>query len=260
MSAVPTARWAGADPKINRAGGIDAASLQDGSPVSRPCLLVLLVAIPARHALWHAQRFLLGRFALSRVPGLRMRQVLGSGYEGGFGLRPSFTRHGLMGFFADETCARAFLAGDFVAGYRRRASELFCAVLTPVSCRGRWSGFTLDLPTQTLAPDTPVAALTRGSIHPLRAPLFWSKAAPAQAAVENAPGCQLAVGLGEAPLLRQATFSLWDSVAAMDAYARHGAHLAAIKASQQQGYFTESMFLRCVPRQVHGTWKGKHYG
>ncbi len=221
--------------------------------------VVLLAKIPAAHALWHTQRFLFGRFGLSRVAGLRFRKVLGSGYEGGFGLRPSFTRHGVMAFFADEACARAFLAGRFVEGYRRHAAELFCAVLTPVSSRGSWNDFTLDLPAQTLPADMPVAALTRGSINPLRAPLFWSKAAPAQAAVEHAPGCQLAVGLGEAPFLRQATFSLWDSVAAMDAYARRGAHLAAIKASHQQGFFTESMFVRFVPRHVHGTWKGRHY-
>jgi hypothetical protein len=222
--------------------------------------VVLLAQTPATKGLWHMQRFLFGRFGLRRVAGMRFHKVLGSGHEGGFGLRPSFTRHGVMAFFSDETCARAFLVSSFVDGYRKHATELFCAALSPVSCRGSWSGFSLDLPTQALAPETPVAALTRGSIHPLRAPLFWSKAAPAQAAVEHAPGCQLAVGLGEAPLFRQATFSLWDSVAAMDAYARHGAHLAAIKASHQQGFFTESMFLRGVPRHVHGTWKGKHYG
>jgi hypothetical protein len=229
-----------------------------------PTFVVLLVQIPAAHALWHAQRFLFGRFGLGKVAGMRFHKTLGSGYEGGFGLRPSFTRHGFMAFFADAACARAFLAGDFVAGYRRHASELFCAVLTPVTSRGSWNGFTLDLPVQTqaapaLPADTPVAALTRGSINPLRAPLFWSKAAPAQAAVEQAPGCQLAVGLGEAPLLRQATFSLWDSVAAMDAYARRGAHLAAIKASHQQGFFTESMFVRFVPQSVHGLWRGQRY-
>lgn len=222
--------------------------------------VVLLAKIPAARGLWHMRRFFFGRFGLRRVAGLRFHKVLGSGHGGGFGLRPSFTRHGVMAFFSDEACARAFLASRFVEGYRQHATELFLATLTPVSCRGRWSGFTLDLPAQPLAPDTPVAALTRGSIHPLRAPLFWSKAAPAQAAVELAPGCQIAVGLGEAPLFRQATFSLWDSVAAMDAYARRGAHQEAIKASHQQGFFTESMFMRCVPRHVHGTWKGKHYG
>jgi hypothetical protein len=227
--------------------------------------VVLLAQIPPARALWHMQRFLLGRFGLHTMPGLRFHKMLGSGYEGGFGLRPSFTRHGVMAFFADDDSARAFLASDFVDGYRQRASEFFYAVLTPVTSRGSWSGFSPDLPAQgplprTLSAAAPVAALTRGSINLLRAPRFWSKAAPAQAAVEHAPGCRLAVGLGEAPLLRQATFSLWDSVAAMDAYARRGAHLAAIQATHQHQLFTESMFVRFLQRDVQGTWKGRRYG
>jgi spheroidene monooxygenase len=69
----------------------------------------------------------------------------------------------------------------------------------------------------------------------------------------------LAVGLGEAPLLRQATFTIWDSVADMNAYARSGAHLQAIQAAAQHGYFAESMFARFVPLHVRGQWQGKSY-
>jgi heme-degrading monooxygenase HmoA len=70
---------------------------------------------------------------------------------------------------------------------------------------------------------------------------------------------QLAVGLGEAPFLRQATFSIWDSVADMNAYARSGSHLEAIQAAQQHGYFSESMFARFVLLRVQGQWRGKRY-
>jgi len=113
-----------------------------------------------------------------------------------------------------------------------------------------------------LAADGPVrvAALTRASIHPLRALAFWRKAPPAEVSLAQAPGCLLAAGLGEAPVLRQATFSIWDSVAAMDAYARSGAHLAAIKAAHREGYFSESMFVRFVPLAIQGQWKGVVYG
>jgi spheroidene monooxygenase len=105
-----------------------------------------------------------------------------------------------------------------------------------------------------------VAALTRGSIRPLRAASFWRMAPAAQRAVEGADGCRLGVGLGEAPLLRQATFSIWDSVAAMEAYARHGAHLDAIKAAREVGHFSESMFVRFIPAGLQGHWRGRHYG
>jgi spheroidene monooxygenase len=69
----------------------------------------------------------------------------------------------------------------------------------------------------------------------------------------------LAVGLGEAPLLRQATFTIWDSVADMNAYARTGAHLQAIQSAAKHGYFSESMFARFVPLQVQGQWQGNSY-
>jgi spheroidene monooxygenase len=45
----------------------------------------------------------------------------------------------------------------------------------------------------------------------------------------------------------------------MNAYARSGAHLQAIQAAAQHGYFAESMFARFVPLQVKGQWQGKSY-
>jgi heme-degrading monooxygenase HmoA len=69
----------------------------------------------------------------------------------------------------------------------------------------------------------------------------------------------LAVGLGEAPFVRQATFSIWDSVTDMNAYARSGSHLEAIQAAAENDYFSESMFARFVPMKVQGQWQGKVY-
>ncbi len=68
------------------------------------------------------------------------------------------------------------------------------------------------------------------------------------------------MGLGEAPLLRQATFSIWNSIADMDAYARSGAHLEAIRSARQDGFFSESLFMRFVPLSMHGVWQGVRYG
>jgi spheroidene monooxygenase len=99
-----------------------------------------------------------------------------------------------------------------------------------------------------------VAALTRASIRPRHAAAFWRHAPPSEAALAQAAGCRLAVGLGEAPLLRQATFSLWDNAAAMDAYARSGAHQAAIRAAHGGGYFSESMFVRYRVLGIEGHW------
>ena len=73
----------------------------------------------------------------------------------------------------------------------------------------------------------------------------------------HADGCLLAVGLGEAPIFRQATFSLWESTDAMNRYARTGAHMEAIQAALQGQHFSESMFVRFRPITPTGVWKGK---
>jgi spheroidene monooxygenase len=106
----------------------------------------------------------------------------------------------------------------------------------------------------------PIASLTRASIKPLKANAFWKNAQPAEVSINQSAGVILSAGLGEAPYLRQATFTIWEDETALNAYAQQGAHLAAIKAAYGQHYFSESMFTRFAPSEMQGTWRGKHYG
>lgn len=235
-----------------------AASTAD--PVGSQVAVLVLADVAANHRWWGWGRIVLGPRRLRRVPGLCFAKVLGSGYEGGFGLRPSPSCQGLFLLFADEAAADLFLdASSVVAAYRARCRELCSVKLRAWASRGSWNGTRLA-PSSAVPDDGPVAALTRASIRLPSAIEFWRKAPAAQAALAAAPGCRLAAGLGEAPLLRQVTFSIWDSVQAMDAYARSGAHLEAIHAAQRGRYFSESMFVRFVPVSIQGVWQGVRHG
>jgi hypothetical protein len=230
-----------------------AAAVGAGTDVA----VLLVVDFAPGSVLWGWSRLVRGPGALRGTPGLHFARVLGSGHEGRFGLRPSRSVQGLFAVFADEASALAFAERHpVVAAYRRRARESALLVLRATSSRGTWGGRTIALSAEA-APAGPVVSLTRASIRPLRAARFWRRAPPAQASLEAAEGCRFAIGLGEAPLLRQATFSLWDSVAAMDAYARSGAHQEAIRAAYAEGYFSESMFVRFVPLRLEGRWQGR---
>lgn len=221
---------------------------------------VLLLARITRGArLWGWSRIVLGALPLRGTPGLRFAKALGSGQQGGFGLRPSLSHQGLFTVFDSRAAAEAFVAGDLVARYRSRCDELCWMQLRAVSCRGRWSGHSIGVAAAS-ASGTPVASLTRASIRPHKALRFWAHSPAAEAALHQADGCLLAVGLGEAPLLRQATFSLWRDQAAMDAYARSGAHGQAIRGALQGGWFSESMFVRFAPLHISGRWQGVEHG
>jgi hypothetical protein len=222
-------------------------------------VVLLLADIAPSSRLWGWTRIVKGPQALQDIPGLLFSKVLGSGYEGGFGLRPSPSRQGLFGLFDSLASAQAFISSSSVIQtYQERSDEFCWALLKTWSCRGSWDGQSLNVcAAQPIR--GPVAALTRASIKLAKAPAFWKHAPPSQNALADAKGCQLAVGLGEAPFVRQATFSIWDSVSDMNAYARSGSHLEAIQAAAENDYFSESMFARFVPLQVQGQWQGKVY-
>ncbi len=222
-------------------------------------VVLLLADIAQASRLWGWTRIVKGPQSLQDTPGLLFSKVLGSGYEGGFGLRPSPSRQGVFGLFESLETAQEFVANSsLLQAYQQRSDEFFWAILKTWSCRGSWDGQSLDICTAQPIKG-PVAALTRASIKLAKAPAFWRHAPPSQNALTDAKGCQLAVGLGEAPFVRQATFTIWDSVSDMNAYARTGAHLEAIQDAAQNDYFSESMFARFVPLQMRGQWHGKDY-
>ncbi len=235
--------------------------MDTGAP-GLPTVAVLLMTRVRRPAVpWALWRLVRGPRALRTVPGLRFARVLGSGRRGGFGLKPGLDCQGVFAMFDDLAAARRFAAESPVAlAYRQHAEEGFTAVLQASASRGSWAGQGMAANADVAAsgaPGAPVAALTRASIRPSKALRFWRHSPPSEADLAAAPGCRLAVGLGEAPVLRQATFSLWDSPQAMDAYARHGSHQRAIRASYEGGFFSESMFVRFLPLSVQGCWRGQ---
>lgn len=218
--------------------------------------VVLLADLQPAAVAWGWWRVARGQRPLRSQPGLVFAKALGSGHEGGFGLRPSASRQGLIAVFDGEARADDFIErSSVVQAYRRRSRECCVLKLRATSSRGSWSGHQI-VPTAPCPDLGPVASLTRASIRPGRAWAFWRRSPAAEHALERAQGCSLAVGLGEAPILRQATFSLWQDQNAMDAYARSGAHQAAIHAAYGARYFSESMFVRFVPVSMQGRWKG----
>jgi hypothetical protein len=229
------------------------------SSLSTNVVVLILADIKPIARWWGYGRFVLTRFSLRNVAGLQFFKMLGSGHQGGFGLKPSASKQGLFCVFDSQAAADEFLThSKLVAQYREKSIEFLSAKLLPYSVKGTWAGQALQI-AAAVPQNAPVAALTRASIRPSKARVFWAKQPASERSLLSAKGCLLASGVGEAPFFRQATFTVWESVAAMDAYARTGAHMEAIKASMSGAFFSESMFVRFVPQELRGTYNGKVY-
>jgi hypothetical protein len=235
-------------------------------------VVVVLVDFLRKHQGWGWLRLVAGATPYKDVPGLTMVKVMGSGHGGGFSLRPSATHQGPICTFSHLDLAQKFLESPAVQAYRERARECWTGVLTVQSARGHWDKqiwqassseamgdqgqAQASMPAQ---PAGPFAVLTRASIIPTKAMAFWRYAPAAQADLDKSPGCLLAMGLGEAPLVRQCTFSLWQDTAAMLNYARQGAHQVASAAAYKHQFFSESLFVRMQVLQMAGVWQGQPF-
>lgn len=198
--------------------------------------------------------------ALKKVPGLRFFKLLGSGANNGFGLWPNLDRYGLMAVWEDTAAATDFFARHPLwAGYQQRSKELWTLQLAPLKAHGQWDGKTpFDYPLSALPNENaPIAVLTRASIRLRKTARFWQYVEPTSAALAQAVGVRAAIGLGELPVVRQATFSVWESARAMQEYAYKDArHREVIQLTRREKWYAEELFARFEVLSSTGTLDG----
>jgi hypothetical protein len=199
------------------------------------------------------------RRPVRRQPGVRFAKLLGTGDGATFTVRDADPRRwGLLASWADRASARAFEGSPIAARWRRLADEAWRVELRPLTARGRWSG---REPFGTPAGgrwDGPVAAVTRARLAPTRARSFRRAVPPVSADLAARPGLRLAVGIGEAPVGLQGTFSLWDSARALREFAYGGAaHQAVVARTVPARWYAEELFARFAVEATDGSVDGR---
>ena len=153
--------------------------------------------------------------------------------------------------------------GGFMTGYWKWSHcETWSIALQVVGGHGTWDGASFvdaTLPQRRNDyGDGPLAVLTRATIRPRRLRSFWRNVPPVSREFFSAEGVRLSVGIGELPLVRQATFSLWDSGERMKDFAyRSPLHRDVIARTRSEGWYSEEMFLRFRPLLSVGSLKGR---
>jgi len=141
----------------------------------------------------------------------------------------------------------------------RHATETMTLSLLPLRSRGRWDGVAPFTPAGDASGwDGPLVVLTRSTLRLRKAHRFYAAVPPVAAELAAADGCRLAIGIGETPLLRQGTVSVWDNVDAMTAFAqRAAAHVRAITATPVQRWYAEELFTRFGLLEATGSVDGR---
>jgi hypothetical protein len=196
----------------------------------------------------------LHRRHLATTPGCTFWKLLGTGAGRTFDLRDADPRTwGLLAVWRDAAALADFeRRSPVAAAWSRLADTRWRADLRPLGARGTWSGMRPFSPGD-LGWRGPVAAITRARLRPSRMGAFWSAVPPVAADLRGRPGLRLAVGIGEAPVGVQGTFSLWDSAEALAHFAYRGAaHREVIRRTPVERWYAEELFARFAVLQTTG--------
>jgi len=186
------------------------------------------------------------RMRSRKFTGISFSKLLGTG--SGQTFTPSdavLTRWGMV-VAIDENRIEAFDQSSIISNWRKRSTSEFRAVLSPLSSHGLWAKKNpFDFIAPLSNPDAQIAALTRARIKWNKNFIFWKSVPPVVIDLHSNPGLHAAIGIGEAPIGLQGTFSLWKSASALRDFAYKGkAHQVAIAQTQSIGWYSEELFAR----------------
>ena len=193
----------------------------------------------------------LDRFALSRSANVGFFKSLGTGKGETF--TPADANSLRWGLVAQVNDIEAFDQSSVVKRWRKNSVDEFRAVLEPISSHGKWAG---KEPFVATAKDWtgPVAAITRARIKWHQNFRFWRSVPPVTISLKSAPGLVAAIGIGEAPIGLQGTFSVWESSDAIKNFAYKGAaHQKAIADTATYNWYSEELFARFAVKDMRGT-------
>lgn len=230
----------------------------DDAPAS-PTVTLSLFGYSGAARAWAFAQMGLSRPRVAGAGGLRFWKLVGSGRGAGFSLNPNWSRYGLVAAWESPDAAAEFLdRSRFIEDVRAHADEVWTVRLRPVSAHGAWSGTNPFLPLSPKQTGGPVAVLTRATIRWRRLASFWSAVPSSSRAIEGAGGLVASIGIGEAPFVRQATFSVWRSQTEMQAFAYSSpAHRDVIRRTRDERWYAEELFARFAPVASEGTWDGR---
>jgi hypothetical protein len=193
----------------------------------------------------------LDRFALNRSKNVGFYKSLGTGKGETF--TPADANSLRWGLVAQVNDLDAFDQSSVVKRWRKNSIDEFRAVLEPISSHGKWAGkepFVASVKNW----EGPVAAITRARIKWHQNFRFWSSVPPVTISLKSAPGLMAAIGIGEAPIGLQGTFSLWESSAAIKDFAYKGAaHQKAIADTATYNWYSEELFARFAVKDMRGS-------
>lgn len=207
--------------------------------------------------------FALFAMAIHRLPmrfqkGCSFWRLLGTGKKGTFDLYPDWQQWGVLACWDNQADFNRFYEKSFMSKWWRFFSvEQWTILCEPLQSHGKWDGLEPFIATGQSDYSGPLVVLTRATVRFKRLKTFWANADVVSGIMSSAKGLIASFGIGEMPVYKQATFSVWDNPDSMKAFAYQSPeHIEVIRKTKEEGWYSEELFVRFKPMNVFGTLHG----
>jgi heme-degrading monooxygenase HmoA len=223
-----------------------------------PIIAFTLARYPRRTSLSGLAHLGLDRLPLWRTPGLRFWRLLGVGKGKAFDPHADLQRYALFTVWDSLADLRRFeVHSAMMQRIQRRADEVWTVHMRPVRWHGKWGGSDPFAHIAAVPPPDPGPwiILTRATIRPTKVRSFLDAVPTVAEHLLQQQELINSVGVGEAPLFYQATLSIWSSLPAVTSFAYGPTpHIAVVRRTRQEGWYSEELFARFRPVASYGTW------
>lgn len=206
--------------------------------------------------IWGMSMMYKAKEPLKNTPGVQFFKPLGTGSGSGFSIIPDFGVYGVFIVWESEQLADNFLNSELFESFRAHSEEQYTIFLTLNRSKGSWAGFRGWVASEEDIENGPVAILTSATIRPRFLLSFWRMTPRVSRELNNFAGLVFSKGIGERPLMEQATFSVWKTKTEMESFAYQGFHRKVVEETIRRDGFAEQLFARFIPIKAIGSWYG----
>jgi len=200
----------------------------------------------------------LHRRLMRNVAGLDFWKLLGTGSGRTFTMRDANPKQwAVLTVWSNHADYETFTTSPMFRAWQSIAVASAHLELEPLSTKGTWAKQTPFVPVDVERWSGTTAALTRARIKPRWWISFWRSVPPVSIDLHNTPGLIATLGIGEAPVGLQGTFSIWQNTDAITQFAsRQAPHQAVVARTHQTGWYAEELFSRFKVLAMSGSIDG----
>ena len=183
--------------------------------------------------------------SLINFDGLKFIKLLGTGSKDGFSVIPDFSSYVMITSWENDDFRKKFVdENKLFQEIINKSSKRIEIKIDPYNYIGSWNGIN-PFKNKSSYKEGKIIVLTRARVRLNKLINFFISTSSAAKSINSRKGAEYYKGVGELPIIEQATISIWESEQSMKDYAYSDKnHLKIINKARKNKWYSEELFVR----------------